>query len=407
MVRQSAWEPNPIIVKELRSRMRGGRAFLTLTVTLLLFGLLGYGLYRMALVGAQNIPQPLSPLVGQILFGGLAFCLLITAAAVAPSITAAAISGEKEKLTYDMLLATPLQPNTILWGKLVASLSYLFLLIFTAIPMSSLVFTFGGVSIRDMLKALIVVLVFTILFGVIGLFLSALLGRSGRATAAAYLVVLFLLFGPLFISIAAGVLRQSDPPRWMLALSPISALASALAPSINPNNISSMFWMLGSPIYWVMGSPPISITTIPRPVYHYSVPLYGLLAIILYMLTTRLVLTHRRWHIRWSEALLAVIILLGYIGIVGLAYMATTPRYENILATRAGQQDGVLIEPTATPDSPLTPEGEPSAPAPKGLRPLPENRDGWRGISPSQPAGRGGMRRIPPSMLSPSSTPPQ
>ena len=38
--------PNPIIIKELRSRMRGSRAFLTLTIILLLLGAISLLLYR-------------------------------------------------------------------------------------------------------------------------------------------------------------------------------------------------------------------------------------------------------------------------------------------------------------------------------------------------------------------------
>jgi ABC-2 type transport system permease protein len=47
------WELNPIIVKELRSRMRGVRAFAILTGSLVLIGGFGYALYRMTLAATQ------------------------------------------------------------------------------------------------------------------------------------------------------------------------------------------------------------------------------------------------------------------------------------------------------------------------------------------------------------------
>jgi hypothetical protein len=49
MHRTLHWETNPIIVKELRSRMRGGRAFATLTGALILLAACGYAIYRIAL----------------------------------------------------------------------------------------------------------------------------------------------------------------------------------------------------------------------------------------------------------------------------------------------------------------------------------------------------------------------
>jgi ABC-type transport system involved in multi-copper enzyme maturation permease subunit len=98
------------------------------------------------------------------------FIELMIIAAITPSVTAMAISGEKEKQTYEMLLATPLSPSSILWGKLIAAMSYVFLIVFAAIPLASLVFVFGGVAVREMLKALII-LIAVALRSVNGLFL--------------------------------------------------------------------------------------------------------------------------------------------------------------------------------------------------------------------------------------------
>lgn len=334
------WEANPVIIKELRSRMRGGRAFATLTGALILLAICGYAIYRIALVAMSYTSSPLSPQVGQILFAGLVFIELMIIAAITPSVTAMSISGEKEKQTYEMLLATPLSPGSILWGKLVAALGYVFLLLFAAIPLASLVFVFGGVSIREMAKALIILAIITVMFGVIGLFTSALFGRSGRSTAIAYLVVAFLLFGPIMIAAGAGILNQSTPPRWILVLSPISALASALSPSVNFQILAGMFWMLGNTMSWISGSPAISFTSIPRPIYHYSLPIYLGITLLLYLLATRLVRPARRWQFNWAEAMLGIVLTIGLLGTISVGYAATANRYENIR---------IIIEPTATP----------------------------------------------------------
>ena len=44
---------------------------------------------------------------------------------MAPSFAAGSITGEKERKTYEMLLASPLRPGAIVLGKLVASLAHL------------------------------------------------------------------------------------------------------------------------------------------------------------------------------------------------------------------------------------------------------------------------------------------
>ena len=147
---------NPVLVKELRSRMRGARAFVILTGVLLLLGAVCYALYRIVLATSGYTRSPLSPQIGQTLFIAIVLLELMMVCFITPAVTAGAISGEREKLTYEMLLATPMRPSSILWGKLVSALSYVFLLIFAAVPMASLVFIFGGVAPRDMIKALVI-----------------------------------------------------------------------------------------------------------------------------------------------------------------------------------------------------------------------------------------------------------
>jgi ABC-2 type transport system permease protein len=357
MKRKLSFDPNPIIVKELRSRMRGSRAFTTLTLVLVVLGLFSYALYHLVISATRYSGMPLSPQIGQVMFFGLAMVELLLISAITPAITASAISGEREKLTYEMLLATPLHPLQILWGKLFSSLSYVLILLFAAIPMASLVFIFGGVTLRDMLKTLAVLIVAAVLFGVIGLFMSALLGRSGRSIAFSYAVVLLILFGPLLAALFASILNQGEPPRWLLVPCPISALGSAMDPSVNLSNLSSLFWMLGS-TFWVFGGSPISMSTIPRPLYHYSLPLYGLIILLLYLLSTRLVLPTQRWRIQWSQALIGLVLVLGYLGLVSIAFFSTANRYEN----------AQIITPTPVPEV-IEPVGS-VLPEPVGAGPL-------------------------------------
>lgn len=371
---KESFEINPIIVKELRSRMRGMRAFLTLTLSLLLMGLILYALYQVAIASSQYSTSPISPQIGQILFTGLMFLLLFLIAAITPSITSGEISGERERQTYEMLMTTPLSPARILWGKLFASMSYVFLILFAAVPMASLIFIFGGINPRDMFKALIALVVITVMFGVIGLFYSTLLNRSGRATVMSYLTIGLLLFGPIFAAMLSGILRQQDPERWIMTPSPIMVLASTFQPSVNPESISSAFWMLGNPIYWILGAAPVSYDSIPRPAYHFGLPLYLFITLALYLLSTRLIRPVRRWKIYWYEGLLILILLLGLLGLTSIGYLASTNRYEHIIIA-SPTPTPILemvppipdIESTENPDEQTLPDLVTPTPEPVGL----------------------------------------
>jgi len=369
--RFTSLEINPMIVKELRSRMRGGRAFLIITLSLALMGIVSYGLYRITIVSQQYSSSPISPQVGQMLFAGLVFLQLGVIAIVTPAITAGEISGEREKQTYEMLMTTPLSPARILWGKLFASISFILLVILAAIPMASLVFIFGGVALRDMLKALLTLIIIAVFFGVIGLFFSALFKRTGTATIASYFTIGLLFLWPLFAGLAYSSLHQTDPPRYLLAPSPITVLGSTFSSSTSTQLISSTFWMISSPVYWLLGGAPLSATSIPRPIYHYSLPLYILATLVLYLITTRLIKPLHRWRISWSEVLIALVLVLGFLGLSAVAYLATTNRYENIqmVAPETPTPEALPIPGQKPPGSNLEnplPTLEEQLPAPEG-----------------------------------------
>jgi ABC-type transport system involved in multi-copper enzyme maturation permease subunit len=320
---------NPIIVKELRSRMRGPRAYITLTGVLILMALISYTLYQLVIIASTWSYSPLSPQIGQTLFAALAVLEMMMICLITPAVTAGAISGELENLTFEMLLTTPLNPTRIVWGKLIASLSYIFLLLFAAIPIGSLVFIYGGVAPRDMLKALIVLVSTAILLGTIGIFMSTWLKRSGRATIASYLIVFSMLVAPTFIYGIIGIIRQGEPPRWLLVPSPINALFSAIAPSTTLGNASvSMIGGLSMLMGGNLGS-MIRIDAIPRPLYHYTMPLYGFITLLLFLFATRLIRPARKWELNPKTILFGLLAIFLFIASVAIAFKISSDRYEN------------------------------------------------------------------------------
>ena len=369
---------NPIIVKELRSRMRGARAFAVLTGMLLLLGAVSYALYRIVLATMPIYSNsPLSPQIGQTLFTVLAFLELMMVCFITPAVTAGAISGEREKLTYEMLLATPLRPGSILWGKLISALSYVFLLIFAAIPMASLVFIFGGVTPRDMVKALAILMAVAVTFGVVGLFMSTWLGRTARATVLSYLIVLALLIGPFLVYILVGVLQQAVPPRWILVPDPASALFSALSPATPSDGASGVFWGLGMAMGGNLSllSDPGVQAGLPRPLYHYTLPLYGAITLMLYLLATRLVQPTQHWRVRWKEVVTVVVLFLALGGAVALAFAVTADRYAEARVFASPAPAPAMLPPVPppviverevvmVPEPPKTPTPTPIGPPP-------------------------------------------
>lgn len=190
--------PNPVMLKELRGQMRGWRAFVVLTVYLLLLScvtialyLAVYTTYSAAGVGSVLIGVR----VGRTLFSGIVLLELLLMCFIAPAFTVGAISGERERLTYDLLVITLLRPRSIVAGKLGAALAYAVLLILAALPLQSLAFVLGGVSPMELFIALGGLLVTALISASLGLFFSSLVRSTLLSTVLSYTVILFVTGG--------------------------------------------------------------------------------------------------------------------------------------------------------------------------------------------------------------------
>ncbi len=187
-------------VKELRGRMRGRRAFVVLTLYLLLLCVFAWGIYQLqrqindAGFGFGS-GVPVSATVGHAIFSGLLVLETLLVLVLAPALTSGAVSLEREKQTLDLLVATPLSTLAMVVGKLLSALTYVFLLILASIPVTSIVFTFGGVGPEDVVRAYAYLFAVAFGTGAIALFYSALLRRTQAATVVSYLTVLAVTLG--------------------------------------------------------------------------------------------------------------------------------------------------------------------------------------------------------------------
>jgi ABC-2 type transport system permease protein len=225
-------QAEPILLKELRGRMRGARAFILLTFYLLVLGgLMGFIVW----VGSEESSGDVQRNIGRLLFGTLAAMQMLLVAFLAPAFTSSAISREHEALTYDMLMATPISPVAVVIGKLVAALSYLLLLIFTTLPLAALATVFGGVTPGDLVRMVTALVIAALLFGMVGLFSSALTRRTGCATVIAYLGVLLILGGGLIAAFLSAFVTRGDQNviRFLVAGSPLMMLFALIPEAEN------------------------------------------------------------------------------------------------------------------------------------------------------------------------------
>jgi ABC-type transport system involved in multi-copper enzyme maturation permease subunit len=219
---------NPIVAKEYRSRMRTWRSPVAMMVYILLIGGLGFLVFSIltssnssGVIGGSNY--------GQILFSVLVGFQVVLLTFVTPALTAGAISSERERQTLDLLFVTRIPPFSIIWGKLLASMSFVFLLLILSVPIFSLVFLFGGIELDQVVYAFLVTLVTALTLGVMGIAFSIWLRRSLVATVVSYvaafvLIVATLAFGLFFPTDFDPNAKQAPAPPAVTYLSPVIAL---------------------------------------------------------------------------------------------------------------------------------------------------------------------------------------
>jgi ABC-type transport system involved in multi-copper enzyme maturation permease subunit len=234
--------------KELRGRMRGPRAFIAVTFYLVLlagFAVMVYLLQQQSAAqqAAWGGGNPyVSAQLGQAIFTVLLFLQVLLIVFLAPAATAGAISLEREKQTLDLLAATPVSTLAIVVGKLASALAFVVVLILASIPLTAIVFVFGGVAPEDILRGYVVLLVTALGFGSVGIFLSSLTRRTQSATILTYLVVLVLTVGTAFTwwfwDTMAGQQQQAALPMRELAVPGVAvddaSGLSAVEPSPSP-----------------------------------------------------------------------------------------------------------------------------------------------------------------------------
>lgn len=186
---------NPVTLKELRGRMRGRRAFAVLTLYLLILsGVIT--LVYLVYVSSSAVPGGAGAnTAGKGLFAAVLAVQVVLVTFIGPAFTAGAISGERERQTFDLLRTTLLSADSFVLGKLISALSYILLLVLVSIPVQSIAFLLGGLSPIELILAEALVLVAAVTYALYGLWCSAVMRSTLTATVATFGGMLLLVFG--------------------------------------------------------------------------------------------------------------------------------------------------------------------------------------------------------------------
>ncbi len=322
----------PVLVKEMRTRMRGTRTpvllFIATGITI------GVALCILMPQWDQYTSDPTTLHrnlgdMGRNLFIGLMIIEAVLCALFAPALTAGAISAEREQQTLDLLLLTRLSPMNIIVGKLISSLSFILVILLCALPVAAISFLLGGVSPAQLWWSLLMILATVLNFGCMGVYASSRFQKTATAVTIAYgagllwlgtlplflfllsiveytsssngrdgsgvsfsyaavavlvSVVLALIPATLFSILGAKVLRRpmarvSNIVLWLASAALLLVTMLGLASLMKDFIASSwQYWFIGNPVVgmWIASNGPeefLNSSTLPTWIQYWHLPL--------------------------------------------------------------------------------------------------------------------------------------
>ncbi|QPQ32250.1 ABC transporter permease [Lysinibacillus sp. JNUCC 51] len=181
---------NPVFVKELKLRFRSFKSFsgLMFYLAVICIFIAGFLLITTEFTGKGFF----KPEISFLMFAVLTILQMALILFITPSLTAGAISSEREKQTLNILLTTTQSSTQIIIGKLLSSVAFLVLMLIAGLPLYSLVFLFGGVSPSQLISIFLFYLLTVVAIGSIGVMFSTITKRTIVAMISTYGTIIFL-----------------------------------------------------------------------------------------------------------------------------------------------------------------------------------------------------------------------
>ena len=221
----------PIFSRELVTVPRRSGHYAQRMALIGLLGILGITTWQATIGFARDATLGETANVGLLLFQIVAFVQLLLTLFFATLSAASAVSQEKDRRTFVLLLLTDMRDYEIVLGKLIGALLPILILLFVSAPVLSMLLLLGGISPEQVFQAVLVLFASAVAAGSLGGLVALWREKTYQALA---LSVLFLV---LYVCIAQGVTSVgpliASGVDWASAqawLDPFIAMQSVLEP---------------------------------------------------------------------------------------------------------------------------------------------------------------------------------
>jgi len=242
---------NPILEKEIRTRLRGARAFQLLFAYVLLQVLIIGGLLLMS--EAMRSDVPLGE-IGQNFWAMTFWMQLGLVTVITPGLTSGLLVAEREQQTLDTILLTGLKPADIVVGKLCSIALFIIWLLVGSLPVTAIVFLTGGVAPSEILLAYVLLTFSAMVYGSIGIACSAVAKSQGKATLLAYAAAIALFIGTCIPAVPAIMHTVDGQTAYFSAINALGAPGAS--------SFKEIYFGISFPAWLISGIVNVSLTAV-------------------------------------------------------------------------------------------------------------------------------------------------
>ncbi|WDV47015.1 ABC transporter permease subunit [Clostridiaceae bacterium M8S5] len=230
---------NPVLKRELKTKGRSVRT--TLMLIFYIFVISSVLVVVLYSSYSRYDSYGFDPEYIKDIYFGISVLMMALICLIVPATTSGSICGEKQRKTFDLMTCTRMSSWAIVLGKLSASLLQTVMLLVLTIPIISVLFFYGGLSIWNIALLFLFFLVVAVLLGSIGLFTSAYFKKTVTATVASYFVMLALTLGTIYVVAVVGVFYKEFSQETirliarLLYSNPFTGLAGILSQQLGTN----------------------------------------------------------------------------------------------------------------------------------------------------------------------------
>jgi ABC-type transport system involved in multi-copper enzyme maturation permease subunit len=189
----------PVLTQEMRIRQRGAKPFYIMMIYAAVLCVVVFLAFVSLTARGPTIDPYTMAERGRLLFASLLYAQLAMIALIVPAYSAGAVSTERERGTIELLSLTLLSSSGIVVQKLAAAVAQAVMLVLVSLPITSIVFMFGGVSPLEVAAAYLLLVLTAGMIGALGIFCSCQFRTTRGSTFTTYLSILVFLAGvPVF-----------------------------------------------------------------------------------------------------------------------------------------------------------------------------------------------------------------